>query len=552
MRSRGARAGAAGLIATVACLGAAASASALGFTNLSSAPADVTAGAHSNFTQHIEFTTATDDVKNLVVHLPPGQVGDPTATPKCTVAQLYADTCPANTQVGVTTTSANVLLDLVPITIPGKVYNLVPQPGEPARFGIVLTPPAGAKVILQAGAALRQSDFGLDTIINNIPNTSDVGDITITALDLTLFGFANEGSAEEASFMRNPTSCGEAVTEFDAEPYGGAPAHGSASFTPTGCAALDFSPELSSTVTAAEATEHPTFTTLIEQDAVEAGLKKALVYLPSELQPNNDALGNQCLIATFKAGGCAASTVIGSAEASSPLLNTPVAGNAYLLDNGGGLGVGLDLQGELSFRLVGTFVFAPDLRTGNLFDGLPDIPISEFLLTIDGGDGGLITASRDLCEPPIPFLEYDFDGHNAENTNGTVDSQVLGCLPAVPPTGKVKLKNKSSKHPSLKLKAEAGSEALRSVRLKLPKGLRFAEGDVFEDGVSARDDSGELDDSALESTPRKVVATVPAAGTDVLKVKVRRSALIRTQTVKKPKFKLKLTDVEGLVTKLVG
>ena len=69
------------IAATAASLAVASSASALGFTNLSSAPVDVTAGAHSNFTQHIEFTTPTDDVKNLIVHLPPGQVGDPTATP---------------------------------------------------------------------------------------------------------------------------------------------------------------------------------------------------------------------------------------------------------------------------------------------------------------------------------------------------------------------------------------------------------------------------------------------------------------------------------------
>ena len=481
---------AAALAAAAASLGLASSAGAIGFTNLSSAPEDVTAGAHEDFTQHIEFTTATDDVKNLIVHLPPGQVGDPTATPKCTAAQLPA--CPANTKVGETTTSA-LLLDVAPLTIPGEVFNFTPQPGEPARFAIVLTPPVGGQVVLQAGASLRQSDYGLDTTINDIPNTADGLPITITALDLTLYGIVDEGPPEK-SFMRNPTSCGEATTGFEATSYTGSttstPATGSASFTPTNCAALDFSPELTSTVEGVGMNEHPTFTTLIEQEASEAGLKVAKVFLPAELQPNNDALGNLCPLATFQAGNCTPNTIIGSAVASSPLLTSELSGDAYLLDISGDLGVGLDLQGELAFRLVGNFIFAPDFRTGNLFAGLPDIPISEFLLTIDGGDGGLITASRDLCQPPIPFLEYDFTGHNAETTNGTVNSQVLDCAPPTPPTANVKAKNLGGAKPKARLRVNAGSDQVKKVRFKVPKRLRFTSGAVFENGTSASDDSG--------------------------------------------------------------
>ncbi len=542
------------IAATAASLAVASSASALGFTNLSSAPADVTAGAHSNFSQHIEFTTPTDDVKNLIVHLPPGQVGDPTATPKCTVAELNAFNCPANTQVGTTTTSAN-LLDVAPLTIPGKVYNLVPQPGEPARFGIILTPPVGGQLTLQAGAALRQDDYGLDTIINDIPNTADGLPISITALDLTLFGIVSAGPPEK-SFMRNPTSCGEAETGFEATSYTGSttttPATGSASFTPTDCDDLDFSPELSSTVEGVGLNEHPTFTTLIEQEATEAGLKVAQVYLPAELQPNNDALAFQCPVDTFKAGGCAANTQIGTAVASSPLLTSELSGTAYLLTIDGDLGVGLDLQGELSFRLVGNFVFAPDFRTGNLFAGLPDIPISEFLLTIDGGSNGLLTASRDLCDPPIPFLEYDFTGHNAETTEGTVNSQVLDCAPPAPPTASVKTKDLTGAKPKATLRVDAGSDQIKKVRFKVPKSLRFADGQAFTNGTSATDDSGELDDDVLDRRARAVTVETPSAGTDLLKIMSAKGALQPTGKGGAKTFKIKITDVDGDVTKLTG
>src|SRR4051794_1531614 len=119
-----------------------ASAQAIAFTGLSVTPASQQAGAHSNIAVHIGFTSnASDQVKNLTISLPPGVVGDPNATPHCTVAQLSADACDPSTEVGSVSTSLNLhigvsLLTLpitLPLTVNGTLYNLDPQPGEPAR-----------------------------------------------------------------------------------------------------------------------------------------------------------------------------------------------------------------------------------------------------------------------------------------------------------------------------------------------------------------------------------------------------------------------------------
>ncbi|MDP9189199.1 MAG: hypothetical protein M3O25_08115, partial [Actinomycetota bacterium] len=156
--------------AGIAALVAAPSALAIGFTGLSTTPASTQAGANSNFNIHLEFTSPGDDVKNLRIGLPPGQIGDPNATPKCTVAQLNGGSCPANTQVGSLSTVVNALGIPLPVTVNGALYNLVPNPGEPARFGIILSPvaplPTG-QIILQSGVELRPTDFGLDTVIND-------------------------------------------------------------------------------------------------------------------------------------------------------------------------------------------------------------------------------------------------------------------------------------------------------------------------------------------------------------------------------------------------
>src|SRR5207244_3914563 len=94
-------------IAAIACLMLAPAAhAAFGFQGLSAAPANPNAGANSDLNIHIGFTSASDNVKDLTVSLPPGVVGNPTVTPLCTLSQLQSDSCPSASQVG--TTTANV------------------------------------------------------------------------------------------------------------------------------------------------------------------------------------------------------------------------------------------------------------------------------------------------------------------------------------------------------------------------------------------------------------------------------------------------------------
>ena len=98
---------------------------------------------HSDVNIHIGFTSPGDDVKDLTVSLPPGLVGDPTATPLCTVTQLQGDACPSASQVGTVTTGATahpIPLLSVPLTVNGSLYNVEAAAGQPARFGIVLRP----------------------------------------------------------------------------------------------------------------------------------------------------------------------------------------------------------------------------------------------------------------------------------------------------------------------------------------------------------------------------------------------------------------------------
>ncbi len=450
---------------------------------LNASPASTQAGANSDFNLHMEFTDATDDVRNLRISLPPGQVGDPNATPKCTLDQFNGAGCPANTQVGTVSTTLNII-GVVPQTVNGGLFNLPPQPGEPARFGIILNalpvnvPVLGDVVLppikLQSGVELR-SDFGLDTIINEIPNTATVLvaielPIDITAMDVSLYGDS------PVAFSRNPTSCGEKTTNFSATSYTGTttttPATGQASYTTTGCESVPFSPTFSATAGGPGQTAQGQLTTVstaIDQDPGEAGLKDAVVLTPADFGPNLPALDDSCTEVEFQAGTCSQAAEVGTALATSPLLTQPLQGPVVLVDQDVGLPlIGLDLRGELALKLKGSLA----LNNQVTFNGLPDIPIAHFALTFSGPPDGLLFANRDLCQAPAPLFTGSFTPHS-----GTADvpfaqgATIQGCGPqsAAPKKAAKKCKKKGRKKGKGGKGKGRKSEATASKRKKQKK-----------------------------------------------------------------------------------
>jgi hypothetical protein len=424
-------------------------------------PTTLQAGAHSNFNIHLSFSGGTP--KDLTISLPPGEIGDPNAAPFCSVAQLNADNCPQNTTVG-TASSMVSLLGVLPNPLPvsGNVYNLQPQAGEPARFGIALhalplpaplntliLPP----VIIQSGVQLRQTDFGLDTVVKNVPNSATLIQlggtgipvpISITSMDLGLLGTA-PGTGRP--FLRNPTSCAPLRAAFSAVPYSGSGASALAPpFTLSGCAGLPFAPRFSATLDVPRrqtAGEKPTLISAIDQANGEAGLRDAKVFIPPDMGADLSRLtpDQVCSQADFAAGSCPTVALLGSALATSPLLSSPLTGPVYLVDNPGGVAkIGLDLHGQLNMRIQGQL----GIDNTTEFDGLPDIPISHFELRFDGGPNGILLTSRDICAPPAPVFHATFQGYNGASSSATAAATV-NCAH---PLGKCKKSKAKGKHRS--------------------------------------------------------------------------------------------------------
>ena len=180
-----------------------------------------------------------DQLRDLTLQLPPGLAGNPQAVPKCSLANFNADTCAAGVR---SAPPPNVTIAaLLSRRRPGNGL----QPGaQPGRGGTPWHRPAPrdrrglGNIYTQVGQTqARRPGAQLD---HHQPATAAAlawGADRHQLIDLVL----------DESFASNPTSCNQATTTFVVRSYAAPTTDvtGTASFTPTGCENLAFTPQAS-------------------------------------------------------------------------------------------------------------------------------------------------------------------------------------------------------------------------------------------------------------------------------------------------------------------
>jgi hypothetical protein len=160
-------------------------------------------------------------LRELVIDLPPGMVGNPLVVPQCSGAEFEGVTtnCPGTTQIGV----ARVRATLFPgQTVVQPIYNLTPRQGVPASFGFRI---ADFNVFNEA--SLRSSDYGARISDFTIPTS-----VEVQAVEAEIWGVPAAPShdpdrvclvngaivrgcssdAPKTPFLSLPTSCGPPLT----------------------------------------------------------------------------------------------------------------------------------------------------------------------------------------------------------------------------------------------------------------------------------------------------------------------------------------------------
>lgn len=169
-----------------------------------------------------------EDIKRISVELPPGFVGNPTGADTCTSADLAnSDSstpeplCPEESQVGVATIRDSGVGAVDFSYGPSSLFNMVPPPGVPARFGFNVL---GTVVLLDAHVR-SDGDYGLTVTSGRTPQALAIAGTTVTTWGVPadekhkperscagevlpkLGGPTCETDAAPQPFLRNPTSC---------------------------------------------------------------------------------------------------------------------------------------------------------------------------------------------------------------------------------------------------------------------------------------------------------------------------------------------------------
>jgi hypothetical protein len=381
------------------------------------------AGEHADLRTHIVFAhdpatgNVIDNVRDIVVDLPPGVTGDPSAVPMCPESKLLSDVsgqtdCPANTQVG------HVDATIAGGPTPAAVFNMEHPPDVPARFGMNVY---DVPVIIDA--QVRPGDYGISALSARTSQTK-----TIDALDVTFWGVpADHGvPVPRRPFMSNPTSCPDtpAVTTISANSWQHPEVFEVKSFTAdvdgtpfltTGCDRLGFAPTIDVqplSHTADAPTGLDVDITVPQNDApdglatahvkrVEVTLPKGMSVSPSSAKGLGACAPDQINLGSNAPVTCPDSSKIGTVEIDTPLLADPVLGDVILAkqdDNpfhsllalyivAHGPGFTLKLPGKVD----------ADAETGRLittFDNNPQLPFSSLHLAFRGG------SQAPLATPP--------------------------------------------------------------------------------------------------------------------------------------------------------
>jgi hypothetical protein len=438
---------------------------------------------HPTHDRPTRIRDGVQDVKDVVVDLPLGFMGNALATPTCTFAQLSSrERCPPDTEIGYISTEPSSIESVY-----SPIFNMVPERGVPAEFGF--RDGLHSSHILYASVVPGAGGYVLRTSSFEIPQ------ISLENIDVVFYGnpvAKDESTNPAAAFFTNPSSCsGEPLrTTLHADSWqapGRLGADGmpdlsdpnwvtSQSSAPpvTGCDLLHFEGAL----TAQPDTNQAGVPTGLNVDLkvpqnsdpstlATPPLKKAVVTLPAGLVVNPSAAGGleACSPAQIALGSdaqpsCPEASKIGSVEVSTPAVAGILQGSMYLAtqnDNpfhtllAGYIVIDDPTTGVL-VKIPGRI--DPDPVTGQLvasFDEAPQFPFSDLKLHIFGGPRaslmtpagcGTYTTSGQLTPwsapdsgPPVDTTD-SFQitsgcggGFSPAFTAGTVNNQAGGFSP---------------------------------------------------------------------------------------------------------------------------
>lgn len=431
---------------------------------------DARTGGHGDLTTGVTFNyggNSSETVRRILTDNPAGGVGNPNAVPfadRCTKKQFETSTCGVKSQLGEVTISAQAWVIPGILGVPlndmvGTISQIQTDPEVPTLVGAYVQPkllglPTGDPIRAYARfypvTSGPDGDFRIRSETDPFPKTSKLAilgfqlaelPIQITKYQQRLFGKLANGNV----FLTNPTRCDTWYSYGYAEFYD---SNAGANYDPfqTGsnrffranavpttpdCKTLaPFNVEADSTVSGSERGGRASYTTELKIAGLggapigAATPKTVVATLPDAVTIDVAQLGRICSNEDFAAFKCPASTQVGTASVSTPMIAAGLQGKAYMVKASPGRNLpdlGIHITGALEFNIRGTNRFVNITQVQTTFDNIPQIGFSSFKLNVTGGPNSLLIVDKCPSDGSEPV-----DGGPTRFDMTSYQGQVLG------------------------------------------------------------------------------------------------------------------------------
>ncbi len=373
------------------------------------------AGAFSPFELHITRPDGAQEIRQVDVDLPPGMVAKlkgvaycpeadiAAAAGKSGAAELAAPSCPNSSFVG--TTGIDAGSGPAPFHTTGKAYLAGPYKGAPISMAFVTSAVAGpydlGTVVVRAAINVDPETAEVHAVSDPIPYIFGGVKLDIRKIDVSI---------DRQNFTLNPTTCRQAFQIGSgifggggnpADPASWFESKPSTEFRASDCKALQFKPKFYARIFGGEnqvrRTAHPKFRATLDARKGDANVRRAAFILPRATILDQGHIKTICTRVQLAAKDCPKASIYGNAKATSPLLAGQLKGPVYLTSSDNPLpDLLVDLRGQVDIRLRGV-ISSEHGRLKTVFRTTPDVAVDKFVLTMKGGDRGLLVNSRDLC-----------------------------------------------------------------------------------------------------------------------------------------------------------
>ena len=410
----------------------------------SARPQSSKAGAFSPFELHIARPDGEQEIKRVDVDLPPGMVAKLKGVEYCPEASIDSAAgksgaeviatplCPGSSFVG--TSSIDSGTGSNPLRVSGNVYLAGPYKGAPVSMVFVTPAVAGpfdlGVVVVRVALNVDPETVEVHAVSDPIPDVFGGAKLDVRNIDVSI---------NRKKFTLNPSTCRQAFP-IAASIFGGGgnpldpatwfEAKLSSEFRATECRKLKFRPKFKARILGGEnqtrRTANPKFRATLDARNRDANVRRAAFILPRATILDQSHIRTICTRVQLAADECPKKAIYGNATATSPLLKGKLKGPVYLTSSNNELpDLLVDLRGQVDVRLRGV-ILSENARLKTVFRKVPDVAVNKFVLTMKGGNRGLLVNSQNLCERTRRgFL--NLKAQNSRQRKGNLKLEIPAC-----------------------------------------------------------------------------------------------------------------------------